>query len=83
MYCKSFLSLSLRLAFGSFKLLTFCNDRRLWHVLFLLRNLFCVIPQLIDTLYTGMVAEYAGESAVLRVAAGWGFAAAVAAVLFL
>lgn len=46
-------------------------------------NLFCVIPQLVDTLYTGKVAELAGESAVLRVAAGWGFATSVAAFFFL
>lgn len=46
-------------------------------------NLFCVVPQLLDTLYTGKIAEVASESAVLRVAAGWGFAAAIAAVCFL
>ena len=46
-------------------------------------NLFCVIPQLVDTLYTGKVAELAGESTVLRVAAGWGFAASIAAFCFL
>lgn len=46
-------------------------------------NLFCVVPQLVDTLYTGKVAEWAGESAVLRVAAGWGFAASLAAFCFL
>ncbi|KAI0567601.1 MFS transporter [Gracilaria domingensis] len=46
-------------------------------------NLFCVVPQLIDTLYTGKVAEVAGESMVLRVASCWGFAAAIAAFCFL
>eukprot|EP00737_Agarophyton_chilense_P001776 gb/GEZJ01002007.1/.p1 GENE.gb/GEZJ01002007.1/~~gb/GEZJ01002007.1/.p1 ORF type:complete len:498 (-),score=54.96 gb/GEZJ01002007.1/:1174-2667(-) len=46
-------------------------------------NLFCVIPQLIDTLYTGKVAEKAGESMVLRVASYWGFAAAISAFCFL
>lgn len=46
-------------------------------------NLFCVIPQLVDTLYTGKIAEIASEAAVLRVASGWGFAAALAAFCFL
>lgn len=46
-------------------------------------NLFCVVPQLIDTLYTGKVAEIGGESTVLRVASGWGFAAAFTAFCFL
>lgn len=46
-------------------------------------NLFCVVPQLVDTIYTGKVAEMASESAVLRVAAAWAFAAGVAALLFL
>lgn len=46
-------------------------------------NLFCVSAQLIDTLYTGKVAEWAGESVVLKVAACWGFATAAAALFFL
>lgn len=46
-------------------------------------NLFCVGAQLIDTLYTGKVAQLAGESAVLRVAAAWAMAAGVAAVSLL
>eukprot|EP00177_Eucheuma_denticulatum_P005780 GFKZ01010555.1.p1 GENE.GFKZ01010555.1~~GFKZ01010555.1.p1 ORF type:complete len:613 (-),score=110.92 GFKZ01010555.1:520-2358(-) len=46
-------------------------------------NLFCVGAQLIDTLYTGKVAQLAGESAVLRVAAAWAMAAGVAAVFLL
>lgn len=46
-------------------------------------NLFCVVPQLVDTIYTGKIAEMASESAVLRVAAGWAFVAGVAALLFL
>lgn len=46
-------------------------------------NLFCVVPQLIDTLYTGKVAEIASESAVLRVAAAWAMAAGLAALICL
>lgn len=46
-------------------------------------NLFCVVPQLLDTIYTGKVAKMAGEWVVLRVAAVWGMAAAVAAFVFL
>ena len=46
-------------------------------------NLFCAVPQLLDTLYTGLLAEKAGETAVLKIAAAWGVAAAVAAMFLL
>lgn len=46
-------------------------------------NLYCVIPQLLDTLYTGFLAKRAGEATVLKIAAGWGFAAAIAAYFLL
>lgn len=46
-------------------------------------NLFCVVPQLVDTIYTGKIAEMASESVVLKVAGCWALAAAVAALLFL
>lgn len=47
------------------------------------RNLFCVIPQLLDTLYTGRLAQVASEAAVMRVASCWGFAAAIGAIFLL
>lgn len=40
-------------------------------------NLFCVVPQLIDTLYTGPLAARFTETAVMRAAAGWAFVTAV------
>lgn len=46
-------------------------------------NLFCVTAQLVDTLYTGLVAKYAGEGVVMRIAAVWALLAALAAVPFL
>lgn len=46
-------------------------------------NLFCVVPQLIDTLYAGKVAEVWSESVLLRVASCWGFVTAIAAFLLL
>lgn len=46
-------------------------------------NLFCVGAQLFDTLYTGLIAKYMGEAAVIRVGAFWGLAAGIAAVFLL
>lgn len=46
-------------------------------------NLACVLPQLLDTAYTGWVAGRWGEAAVLRIGGGWAAAAAVAAYMLL
>lgn len=46
-------------------------------------NLACVLPQLLDTAYTGWVAGRWGEAAVLRIGGGWAAAAAVSAFVFL
>lgn len=46
-------------------------------------NLFCVAAQLFDTLYTGTVAKYFGEQAVMRIAGAWAAMAGLAAFLLL
>lgn len=46
-------------------------------------NLACVLPQLLDTAYTGWVAGRWGEAAVLRIGGGWAAAAALAAFVLL
>lgn len=43
-------------------------------------NCFAVIPQLIDTCYTGFVSKHFGEAAVMLIGAVWGVAAAISAV---
>lgn len=46
-------------------------------------NIFCVSAQLFDTLYTGLVARFLGESFVMRIGAVWALAAGIAAFVFL
>lgn len=44
-------------------------------------NCFAVIPQLIDTSYTGFVSRHFGEAAVMLIAATWGLAAGLFAAM--
>lgn len=44
-------------------------------------NVFIVLPQLLDTAYTGLLADWRGWSAVLFVGAGWAAAAGCVAAL--
>lgn len=45
-------------------------------------NTFAVIAQMADTVYTGSISRAWGESAVMLIGAGWGFAAFVAAFIY-
>lgn len=46
-------------------------------------NIFAVIPQLIDTFYTGYVSKVWGETAVMRIGGIWALLTAVSALLFM
>ncbi|PXF42952.1 Sucrose transport protein SUC2 [Gracilariopsis chorda] len=46
-------------------------------------NCFAVVPQLIDTTYTGWVSEKFGESAVMKIGAVWGILTGISGFLFM
>lgn len=45
--------------------------------------IFCVVPQMIDTLYTGYVSKVAGEAATIRIGACWSIIGSVFALKYL